>query len=176
MSSFLKWIVWVLIAAVGLHFVLLWLVPYVLMGAVIIGSSQQNGVNAIYHAPKVDQTARTVVRPAPDLAYTTCAFDLRDGALEVTMPKSQTYSSVSFFTDDTTNFFALNDREVEGASQTIILMRESDRSTIVPPTAIGVRAPTTKGLVLFRRVIPSEDMWPVIDAERRKADCKLIRS
>lgn len=175
MSGFLKWIVWTVFAAVGLHFVLVWLVPYVLMGAVIIGASQQNGVNEIYQAPKVDQTSRTVVRPAPDLAYTTCAFDLRKGALAVTMPKSETYSSVSFFADDTVNFFALNDRAVEGVSQEIILMRESDRSTIVPPTAIGVRAPTTKGLVLFRRVIPSDDAWPAIDAERRKADCRLIQ-
>jgi len=174
MSGFLKWALWVLIAATGLHVVIVWAIPYVLIGAVMIGSAQQNGYNEIYHAPKVDQTARTVVRPAPDLAYSICSYDVSEGALSVTMPTSSAYSSVSFFANDTVNFFALNDREVEGGAQEIILMRETDRSTIVPPTAIGVRAPSTKGLVLFRRVITSDDAWPLVDQERRRADCNLI--
>lgn len=174
MTSFLKWIVWTAVAALGLHVVIVWAIPYALIGAVMLGAAQQNGYNTLYHAPKVDQTARTVVRPAPDLAYSICSYDLSDGALSVTMPKSTNYSSVSFFANDTVNFFALNDREVEGDAQDIVLMRESDRTTIVPPTAIGVRAPSTRGLVLFRRVITSDDAWPLVDAERRKADCHLI--
>ncbi len=175
MTGFLQWSFWNLGAAFGSHFVFVWMVPYVLMGVVIIGSAQENGPNTIYHPQRVTAESRTVVRPAPDLAYSTCSYDLGEGALAITVPKSAAYSSVSFFADDTVNFFALNDREIEGASQEVILMRESDRSTIVPPTTISVRAPSTKGLVLFRRVIPSDDAWPAIDAERRKADCRLIR-
>lgn len=174
MKGLSKWLTWTLLGGLGLHLLLVWLLPYGLMSMVLNGASRLSGVNAIYHAPKVTEQSRTVVRPAPDLAYSTCVFDLSEGALRVTMPHSQTYSSVSFFGDDTVNFFALNDRAVKGATQHIILMREGEHIADVAPDAIAVRAPSKRGLVLFRRVIPSQSAWPAIDAQRREADCQLI--
>ena len=174
MNGLTKWLVWTLLGALGLHVLLVWLLPYGLMSVVLSGAARVGGVNQIYHAPQVTEQSRTVVRPAPDLAYSICVFDLSKGALRVTMPQSRSYSSVSFFAHDTVNFFALNDRDVAGPAQQIILTQEGDQSAVVPPDAITVRAPSKRGLVLFRRVIPSESAWPDIDAQRREAGCQLI--
>ncbi len=174
MTGFKKWLFLSLTGAIFLHFIFVWSIPYALMQIVILGSSKEVGANVIYHPPKIDKTSRDVVRPAPDLAYSTCAYNLSQGALEVTVPKSNAYSSVSFFANDTVNFFALNDRDIAGDSQKIILAAEGQQD--IPPTsdALIIRSPSKKGLVLFRRVIPSKDLWSKIDAERRLASCTFL--
>ncbi|MGB1088394.1 MAG: DUF1254 domain-containing protein [Alphaproteobacteria bacterium] len=147
-----------------------------LMSVLIGGASRQAGINTINHPPQITAESRLVVRPAPDLAYSSCAFDVSDGAVSLTLTQSTTYASLSLFADDTVNFFALNDRDVRGAETQIVIVRVGDRSTIIPPGAIRVEAPSNRGLALWRRVIPSPDAWPVIDEKRREVACGPLAS
>ena len=176
MTGFLKTMVFVLLGAVAIHYLAIWGLPRAIMavGAIAADRSDQLRVNHIIHPPKVTKDARTVVRPAPDLAYSACPFDMRKGGVRVVLPASDDYSSVSFFASNTDNFFALNDRAVEGDAQEIWLLPEDDQATQVPPHIIRVDAQSDRGLILFRRVIPSEADWPRIDAERRRANCEPL--
>lgn len=176
MNSFLKWGGVTLAVAVVSHFMFVAALPTAIMTVLLGRGSAQIGANAIVHPEKIDQTSRLVVRPAPDLAYSTCVFDLADGAVAVTLHRSATYASVSFFADDTVNFFALNDREVVGEKMEVVLVRAGDTATVIPQGAIRVEAPSNKGLVLWRRVIPSDAAWPMIDEQRRKEICGRLGS
>lgn len=176
MNSFLKWVGLTLAIAVVSHFIFVAALPTAIMTVLLGRGSQQIGMNAVAHPPKIDKDSRLVVRPAPDLAYSTCVYDVTDGAVITTLHKSATYASVSFFADDTVNFFALNDREVVGERMEVVLVRAGDTATVIPQGAIRIEAPSNKGLVLWRRVIPSDAAWSMIDEQRRLEICKRLGS
>lgn len=175
MKALIKWLAYTAIGAGFVHLITVWAVPYLAMQVLMTGaSSQAGGYNHLLHSPRIDETSRTVVRPAPDLAYSICPYDVSDAVIQVRLPANDHYSSVSMFTARTDNFFALNDLEVEGAFQEVWLMRESDIRTEVPDHVIAVRAPTSKGVILFRQTIPSEADWPRVDQNRHQAMCKAV--
>lgn len=176
MSGFLKWMGLVLGIAIASHFMFVAALPSALMSVLIAGASRAEGTNVLSHADKITPESRTVVRPAPDLAYSTCAFDVSGGAVLVTLNQSTTYASLSLFADDTVNFFALNDQAVRGKEAKVVIVRAGDRTTIIPPGAIRVEAPSNRGLALWRRVIPSPGAWPMIDEQRREVRCGPLAS
>ncbi len=175
MKGFAKWLVWVLIGAGIVHFLAVWFAPTLIM-AIAVGRMEERAgaVNTLFHAPRITEEARDVVRPAPDLAYSICAYDVSEGPVRLVLPKTQSYSSVSLFDDATNNFFALNDRDVEGEAQEIwVTSLDADRP-VAPAPIIVVSAPSRQGMVMFRRIIPAPDAWPQVDAARRKAVCEPL--
>lgn len=176
MSGFFKWVGLVLAVAIGSHFMFVAALPSALMSVLLAGASRQQGMNTLSHADKISAASRLVVRPAPDLAYSSCAFNVADGAVLVTLNQSTTYASLSLFADNTVNFFALNDQAVRGNEAKIVIVRAGDRTTIIPTGAIRVEAPSNRGLALWRRVIPSPEAWPMIDEQRREVRCGPLAS
>mgnify|MGYP000651595199 CR=1 FL=1 len=177
MKAVLKWLGWVLAGAVVIHVLAVWLAPSIIMAIAISRMEERAGApNTLFHAPRITEDAREVVRPAPDLAYSVCTYDVSSGPVRLVLPKTQTYSSVSMFDDTTDNFFALNDRDVTGAAQEVWVTAVDAEAAVAPENVIVVTAPTDRGMVLFRRVIPSNDAWPRIDAERRQAVCEPLQS
>jgi len=175
MKRFGKWLFWVVGGAALVHLLAIWFAPSVIMAiAVNRLEDRAGGVNTLFHAPRITEEARDVVRPAPDLAYSTCAYDVSNGALRLVLPQSEDYSSVSLFDDATNNFFALNDREVTGAAQEIWVVALDADMPMAPSDVVVVSAPSKQGIVLFRRVIPSDDAWARVDAERRNAVCEPL--
>jgi uncharacterized membrane protein len=117
------------------------------------------GYNLALHAPRADAHARAVVRPSPDLLYTACVFDVSEHPLRITAPVQDSYVSISGFAADTCNFFAVNDAAVQiGADGKkyfdLVLIR--DGMSGLPPGARVIRAPSTRGLILFRSLITDE--------------------
>ncbi len=129
---------------------------------------ERRGINVALPAPRADASARTVVRPSPDLLYTACVFDLSAGPLRITAPVQTSYVSISGFGDNTDNFFALNDHSVVVSSDgqkrfDIVLTRDANVS--VPPGARAIVAPSTRGLILFRSLITDEAALPSLQNE-----------
>ncbi len=128
----------------------------------------RRGINVALPAPRADASARTVVRPSPDLLYTACVFDLSKGPLHITAPVQASYMSVSGFAADTSNFFALNDAAMAADSQgqkrlDVVLTR--DAGTSIPAGARRILAPSDRGLILFRSLIPEDAALPQLQAE-----------
>ena len=118
------------------------------------------GYNKALHAPRPDAHARTVVRPSPDLLYTACAFDVSEHPLLITAPVQKSYVSVSAFASDTSNFAAINDALLQADASgnkhfNFVLVREG-ASIDVPVGAQVIKAPSDKGLVLFRSLITDD--------------------
>ena len=42
--------------------------------------------NTIYHAPPITEKSRNVVRPSPDLIYSTIGYDVSENAIQITAP------------------------------------------------------------------------------------------
>lgn len=119
----------------------------------------QQGRNIALPAARADASARTVVRPSPDLLYTACVFDLSAGPLHLRTPVPPSYLSISGFASDTSNFFAVNDRDATvdaDGHRYLDLLLVADASVAAPPDTRVIVSPSQRGLVLFRTLIPDE--------------------
>jgi uncharacterized membrane protein len=165
------WIAATLVVAAVVHVASVWALPRIIMGRTMAVIAKNAGVNTIAHGHRPDARARGVVRPSPDLLYSTCVFDLdaAGGALRVHargMPR--TYWSVSAFDAATDNFFVANDRKAGDAIDFVIVAPGRSVDTRLPV----VTAPGTRGLVLFRTLINDESKVAAIDRARRTAACE----
>jgi uncharacterized membrane protein len=175
MIRLFSWLAYILVVAAGVHVLAVQMLPSFIMGRVlnVIGN---DATGRITFSDRPDETARRVVRPSPDLLYSVCVFDVSKNPLKITTgAPADTYWSVSFFADNTDNFFVLNDKQAQGAPTTIILIGQGQK---VPPQAEGaatvISAPSSRGLVLFRTLINDEARLPEIDRQRREARCEVI--
>jgi len=165
------WILATLVVAGIVHVASVMATPHVIM-QVTMRAIGQGGVNVMRFGKRPTAESRGVVRPSPDLLYASCVYDLSNGPVRVTasgMP--DTYWSVSLFDADTNNFYVLNDRQAKtGAVDFTIVPPDQDRQ----PVGTVVRAPTRRGLVLFRTLIDDEKRVAAIDRARRSAACALL--
>jgi uncharacterized membrane protein len=165
--QWLGWIAATLVIAALVHVGTVAAIPHLIMHRML---AQAGTVNVIHFGKRPDASARGVVRPSPDLLYSICPFDLSKGPLRVRSPvPSDTYWSVSAFDANTDNFFVKNDRQVSGAIDFLIVAQGDSENT---EGFSVVRAPTARGLVLFRTLIDDDGKLAAIDALRRKATCE----
>ncbi|WP_269620723.1 DUF1254 domain-containing protein [Zhongshania sp. BJYM1] len=171
-----RWILSIAVIAAVTHLVAILILPRALMTLIVFKvSSEANGANQLYLPDRITSNSRKIVRPAPDLAYAICAYDLSDGPVIATLNASETYSSLSVFANNTDNVFAINDRAVTGDFSSVFL--SSEDSEVTPPAdAIAVKVPSNSGLILWRRVITSNADWPRADAARREVTCTPYHS
>jgi len=155
MSGWSKYVWAALAIAVLSHLALINAVPNVLTG-VAISRLGEAGVNQWHMAPRVTEASRTIVRPAPDFAYSVCAYDLARGPLRLRVADWDQYWSLSLYGANSDNFFVLDDREVRGDAE-IILMRQGRAA---PDHAEQVvQSPSSKGIALIRRLAPTLEAY-----------------
>ena len=76
--------------------------PDVLMGLAVQRISAAGAINQFSHGPLATAASRTIVRPSPDLAYSSCPFDLTHGPLLIdAVPVPAPYWSLSIFDSHT---------------------------------------------------------------------------
>lgn len=129
----------------------------------------------VRHAPPVTADNQTIVRASPDILYSVCLYDLADGPMriDVTWPTNDNYASVSFYDANTNNFRAISDRDVDGPTTSIILARRFE-SFAPDQTDAHASAPTTTGLILFRRVIDASSDLDIAETERQGFTCRQM--
>jgi uncharacterized membrane protein len=158
-----------LAVAVVSHFGVIMAAPYVLMGGAMKSVSREGTrINVWNHAPRVSEESRRVVRPSPDLAYSACVYDLSNGPIRVTAAAWDDYMSVSAFAANSDNFFVINDRQAPQGVD-FVLVEEGDD----PPAdaAMVVESPSTKGIILQRRIAPTEERFALAAAARQNDIC-----
>jgi len=157
-----------------IHLVTIAVMPHFLMARAMAKLAAGAGYNVLTHPDRADASDRDIVRSSPDLAYSVCVFDVSHQPLRITAPVRWGYMSLSLFADNTDNFFVVNDQQVAGGRIDIVLEGPSSPTGDVSGGAQVVRAPSNKGVILFRRVIPGDEEYARIDAERREARCVPI--
>ena len=172
MLNRLAWIGLVAAIAMLVHWLAVGMIPGRLMGIAMERIEQNAPMNAMGHAPSSTAERRIIVRPSPDLAYSTCLFDLSEGPVAVSVrPMDAPYWSLSVFDDETNVRFVRNDRETGDQPLNIVLAREGQA---VPDGSEAVRLPSDRGLALLRILVPERDAFAAIDAARRTASCGVV--
>jgi uncharacterized membrane protein len=167
------WLAATLLVALLVHGATVYFLPHLIMARTMAGMSRVAGVNAMFHGPRPTSRSRGVVRPSPDLLYSSCVYDLdaANGALHVharDMPA--TYWSVSLFDSNTDNFYVINDRQAKDGSVDFLLIAPG---AFVDGTRLPVvTAPSRRGIVLFRTLINDETKVAEIDTARHRARCE----
>lgn len=130
---------------------------------------RRGGYNVALRVPPVTAKSRTVVRPSPDLLYTACVFDLSQHALRIRAPVQASYVSVSGFSDDSSNFFAIDGQalpaDASGERHFDLLLVHGEPTGQMPPGARIIHSSTTTGLVLFRSLIPNRKALPKLQQQ-----------
>lgn len=145
--------------------------PYGIMG-IAMNRMLQTGasVNVWSFAPRPDDENQRVVRSSPDLLYAICVYDLSDGPLLVSQEASASpnYRSISVFEASTVNIAAFNDQTHPDGIR-FVLARHGQA---VKTDLMVVRSSSKRGMVLDRRLIPTEAAMQAADAARRENLCQ----
>ena len=161
-----------MLVAVGAYYAALVHTPRFLMGAAVTRVAA-GGMNRMTHGPLATDKSRTIVRPSPDLAYSSCPFDLSNGPVRVTVsPIPSAYWSLSVFDARTDVAFVRNNRETRGGGIDIVL---ANRGQPTQPGAPVVLVDGSHGIALLRVLVEDRAAFAPIDAARRKATCGWVR-
>jgi uncharacterized membrane protein len=157
--------------AVLAHLAVISAIPSALTG-VAISRLGEAGFNRWLVAPRVTADSRTIVRPAPDFAYSACAYDLGDGPLRLYVAPWGEYWSLSLYADNSDNFFVVDDREVRGGAD-IVLVR--DGRSAPDHAARVVESPSRRGIALIRRLAPTANAYNAAAEAARGDVCAVFR-
>ena len=168
MRRALPWLLGIAAGAALVHVVAVAVLPSAIMRRVFSGFEAQAPPNRFVHPPLATHESRAVVRPSPDLAYSSAVFDVSAHPLHVTVPLSAPYTSLSGFASNTDNFFALNDQTAGSDPIDVVIVGPgTPRSGLAGRRVI--ESPSDRGVLLVRRVVAQAADFPALDALRQQA-------
>src|SRR5262249_11951335 len=134
-------------------------------------------VNAVVPLPP--PTPENAIMPFMDPAFTVsvCRYDLSHGALKFSVPISQAYTSVSFYTRGDVAYYAINDRAAGRRVIELDLMTVAQRADlpenedITRADRLIVTSPTRTGLIGIRALTPEAGWPPAARKARAGARC-----
>ncbi len=158
-----------IVVAVVAYDLALMATPRLLMAAAFDRISA-GGVNRFTFTPLATDKSRAIVRPSPDLAYSSCPFDVAAGPLLIDVPPvPASYWSLSVFDAETNVAFVRNNVEAAGAP---IRAAVALAGQAVPAGYARVTVARPKGIALVRILVEDRGSFPAIDAARRQASCR----
>ena len=113
--------------------------------------SKAGGYNTMFASPLATDKARAIVRPSPDLAYSSCPYDLSNGPVLVDVePVPAPYWSLSVFDARTDVAFVRNNIEANGQPIRIAIALAGQP---VPDGMQAVRVKDASGIALIRILV-----------------------
>jgi uncharacterized membrane protein len=160
-----------LIVAAVTAYAVICAIPYGLMH-VAMDRLGRGGINKMSYGNLANPDHQPVVRPSPDLAYSSCPYDLASGpiAIDVT-PVPGRYTSLSVFDAATDVIFVRNDVEAGGKPFRIVVARDGQA---VPVGAEIVRTNHDRGIALIRLLLKDPSEIGGLDAARRQSSCATV--
>ena len=147
--------------------------PRLLMSFATRRIAKAAGYNTLYQAPLATSDARAIVRPSPDLAYSSCPFDLANGPVLIDVaPVPAPYWSLSVFDPRTDVTFVRNNIQAGGKPIRVALIGEGGGQA--PPGYEPVPVKGSSGIALVRTLVDDRARFPQIDAARRASRCRSM--
>lgn len=128
-------------------------------------------------APSAERAVMPFMDPA--FASAVCRYDLTDGPLKFSVPVSQAYTSVSFYTRSELPYYAINDRAAGRRVIELDLMTAEqhndlpDNEEITAADRLIVESPTTTGLIILKALVPEPSLLPMAQRALASAQCRL---
>jgi uncharacterized membrane protein len=162
-----------LATAAGAWHVTLAATTFGLMEGAVRRLSARSELNTMFHGNLATPANQPIVRPSPDLAYSSCPYDLSGGPLLINyVPVAGRYSSLSVFDARTDVVFVRNDVQAGGKPFRIALAREGQK---VPDGIETVRVGYDRGIALVRLLLADPREIAQFDSVRRQSNCTTIR-
>ena len=114
----------------------------------------------------------------PAFAMSVCRYDLSRGSLKFSVPISQVYTSVSFYTRSDVAYYAINDRAAGRRVIELDLMTPAQRADlpenedVTRADRLIVTSPTTTGLIVIRALTPEAGWIPAARNALAAARCR----
>jgi uncharacterized membrane protein len=115
----------------------------------------------------------------PAFAVAICRYDLSDGPLKLTVPVSQAYTSVSFYTRNEIAYYAINDRSAGRRVIELDLMTEAQHEDLPEDEEITaadrliIDSPTTTGLIVLKALAAEPGLMPQAQTSVAAASCSV---
>lgn len=133
-------------------------------------SLQGSTINRFSFGPLVTAKSRAIVRPSPDLLYSSCPFDVSSAPLKIDVPPVEApYWSLSVFDAQTNAVFVRNNQAAAGPIRVAVVRR----GQAAPTGYARVEVKESRGIALVRILIDRTRPITAIDAQRRTARCAL---
>lgn len=162
-----------LATAVGAWHATIAVTTFGLMEGAVRRLSARSGLNTMAYGNLATPANQPIVRPSPDLAYSSCPYDLSKGPLLITyVPVAGRYSSLSVFDARTDVVFVRNDLQAGGKPFRIALAREGQE---VAGGIETVRVSYDRGIALVRLLLADPGEIAQFDSIRRQSNCATIR-
>jgi uncharacterized membrane protein len=136
-------------------------------------------VNGFTLLPAPTPEASSVPFMDPAFAVAVCRYDLGKGPVKLTVPVSQAYTSVTFYTRYDVAYYAINDRAAGRRSIELDLMTTKQRNDLPDDEEVTaadrliVESPSLTGLIVARAFLPEPSLLPAATAALQAAQCKL---
>jgi uncharacterized membrane protein len=127
-------------------------------------------------APTPDKAVMPFMDPA--FAMAVCRYDLSDAPIKLSVPISQAYTSVSFYTRSDIAYYAINDRAAGRRVIELDLMTPDqhndlpDNEEITAADRLIVESPTNTGLIIIKALAPEPGLLPAAQKMLTSARCQ----
>ncbi|WP_454630198.1 DUF1254 domain-containing protein [Bradyrhizobium cenepequi] len=136
-------------------------------------------LNAVTPLPPADPGNSLMPFMDPAFAMAICRYDLSTGPIKLTVPVSQAYTSVSFYTRNELAYYAINDRSAGKKVIELDLMTEAQHNElpededVTAADRLIIDSPTTTGLILLKALAAEPGLMPQAQASLAAASCKV---
>lgn len=115
----------------------------------------------------------------PAFASAVCRYDLTNGPIKLTVPVSQAYTSVSFYTRGEVAYYAINDRSAGRKVIELDLMTEAQHNElpededVTAADRLIIDSPTATGLIVMKALAPEPGQMAQAQASLAAATCRV---
>ena len=134
-------------------------------------------LNEVTALPLADPGNSPMPLMDPAFAMAICRYDLSTGPIKLTVPVSQAYTSLTFYTRYDIAYYAINDRSARRRAIELDLMTTKQRDNmpededVTAADRLIVESPTVTGLVVARAFSPEPSLLPIAAATLIGAQC-----
>jgi uncharacterized membrane protein len=136
-------------------------------------------LNAVSVLPAADPTNTLMPFLDPAFAVAVCRYDLSSGSLKLTVPVSQAYTSVSFYTRNELAYYAINDRSAGKKVIELDLMTEAQHDDLPEDEEVTaadrliIDSPSSTGLIVLKALAPEPGLMPQAQATLAASRCSV---
>jgi uncharacterized membrane protein len=136
-------------------------------------------LNAVTQLPVADPSDTLMPYLDPALAVAVCRYDLSTGPIKLSVPVSQAYTSVSFYTRNDLAYYAINDRSAGKKVIELDLMTEAQHEAlpededVTAADRLIIDSPSTTGLIVLKALAPEPGLMPQAQASLAASSCKV---
>jgi uncharacterized membrane protein len=136
-------------------------------------------VNAVTAIPMPTPNESPMPFMDPAFASAICRYDLSNGPIKLTVPVSQAYTSVSFYTRNEIAYYAINDRSAGRKVIELDLMTEAQHGElpededVTAADRLIIDSPTATGLIVMKALAPEPGLVGQAQASLAAASCRV---